>query len=117
MKISMQGETATINTLSSVTPIVDIYPSIADNQASSSILKSANLDELGPKSTLCPLPLGDFTYHASLKQELLVVKPKRTIFVSPLSCDTSVDSIKCFVKSKIKEPFEFDRYKMRPSLY
>ena len=50
LQISVIGKTGTINTLSTVTPIVDICPSIADNPASSPILKSANLDEPRPKS-------------------------------------------------------------------
>ena len=114
---------------------MDICPSIADNPASSSKLKSANIDEPGPKSTISPLSsrLGDVTSHTSSKpssfssvvsasletsapRELVVVKPKRTIFVSRLSCDTLVDDIKCSVKSKIREPFEFSCYKMKPSL-
>ena len=33
-----------------------------------------------------------------------------------LSCDISVEVIKCFVKSKIMEPFEFGCYKVRPAL-
>ena len=36
--------------------------------------------------------------------------------MSCLSCDNSVDDIKKFARSKIREPFEFFCYKMRPSL-
>ena len=102
-----------------------------------STLKSANLDEPGSKSTisLLSLCLGDVTSQASSKpssvsfssvesasldtsalRELIVVKLKRTIFVSRLSCDNSVDDIKCFVKSKIMEGLEFGCYKMSSSL-
>ena len=54
--------------------------------------------------------------YTSTPRELIVVKPKRTIFVFRLSCDTSIEDIKRFVKSKIMEPFEFCCYRMKPSL-
>ena len=119
-QISVPEKTATINTVSTV-PIMDICPSIADNPA---ILKSANLYELGPKPTLSPLPLalGDVTSQGSSKpssasfssvvfasldtsppKEMVVVKQKRTIFVPRLSCDTSVDDIKFYIESSIRE--------------
>ena len=43
--------------------IVDSCPSIVDNSASSSILKSTNLDEPRPEPTISPLTRGEVTFR------------------------------------------------------